>query len=342
MIEISNRLGAQLFNRLATGYHAGLDLKSLWAQEAKSLHPGLARASRMVSEQLSGGSTLAEAMNRTQGFFSPLMVAVIKAGEVSGRLEQSFRRLAQHCEAWHRFRVETLRSLAWPLFELGFSIFLVGLLILIMGWAMSSVNPKGIDFFGWGWGTWDYFRAYSTLVCLGAIGIGLLIAGLQFQWFGSLPSRILRYVPLIGGILRNLSLARLSWAMGAGLGAGMNVIESLKIGVEASQDARLADVESQIRQSITENRSIYETLAKTERFPNEFLTLVSNGELAGELPEALERVSALYQSRVETGVTLLKIATFFATFLFVVVVVGGAVLFMYTQLYMGIIREFDQ
>jgi type IV pilus assembly protein PilC len=339
MLKISNRAGSQLFSRLATGYHAGLDLRTLWQREAKSIDPRVARQAETVLNQLGAGATLGEAMSKTDGYFSPLAVAVVKAGEASGRLEQSFRRLANHYETWHRFRRATLVSLAWPMFELGLSIFIIGALILLMGWATSSMNRNGIDWFGWGWGTWDYFRAYVALICsLLTLG-GLCYVGLQMGWFGSVPGAILRRIPLIGGVLRNLSLARFSWALSSALGAGMNTAQSLSLGAQASQDGQLIELEPQMTQAIVANRTIYETLAETKRFPDEFLTFISNAEISGELPETLDRLSGMYQERVETGLGVLKVATFVMTFLFVATLIGGAVIFLYMRLIMGTYRE---
>jgi type IV pilus assembly protein PilC len=339
MIKISNKTGAQLFDRLATGYHAGLDLRALWQRESNSGNPVLARSAKIVSEKIAAGESLAEAMHHTNGFFSPLTIAVVKAGEASGRLEQSLRRISQHFQTWHNFRRDILVAMAWPLFELGFSILVIGALILLLGWALSNVNPKGMDWFGWGWGTWDYFRAYMALVCLGLTCLGLIWVGIRLEWFGTLPTRIAKYIPLVGGILRNLSLARFCWALSAALGAGMNVAESLRIGIQASQNSRFLEIESQITQEIVENRTIYETLAKTGRFPEEFLTYVSNGEVSGELPETLDRVSGIYQGRVESGFLLLKTVTFIATLLFVGLIIGATIIFLFNKLYLGTLRE---
>jgi type IV pilus assembly protein PilC len=339
MTKISNGVGAQLFSRLATGYHAGLDLRTLWQREAQSVRPQLARSSRVVLDEIGKGSTLAEAMTKTNGYFSPLTIAVVKAGETSGRLEQSFRRLSNHFETWHRFRNDLLLALAWPLFELAFSIVVIGALILLMGWAMSGSGQDGIDWFGWGWGTWDYFRAYVACVCLGLTIVGLLWIGNKLEWFGSWPSRFARYIPIVGGILHNLSLARFSWALSSALGAGMDVGDSLRLGLHASQNRKFLETEPLISEEIVGNQPIYETLNKTRRFPEEFLTLVSNGEVSGTLPETLDRASEMYQERVKSGLTLLKTATFVATLLIVGLILGAAILFLFNKVYLGTMRE---
>jgi type II secretory pathway component PulF len=339
MNKISNGAGAQLFHRLATGYHAGLDLRSLWQRESKSISPGLSRCAKTVLARMAEGDSLSEAMSHTGGYFTPLTIAVVRAGESSGRLEQSFRRLADHFSTWRRFRRDILVSMAWPMFELGMAILIIGALILLMGWAASRANQDGIDWFGWGWGTADYFRLYVATICFLACVIGGLYLATRQGWLGALPGQFARFVPIVGTIVHNLSLARLSWALGAALGAGMNAAESVRIGISASQDRRLMEVEPRISRLIEENESIYESLAQTARLPDEFLTFVSNGELAGELPESLDRLAVLYQERVESAFNLLKVVTFFVTLIIVGMLIIGAVFFLYFRLVLEPLRE---
>ena len=54
--EISHRQASHLFRRLATGYRAGLDLRSLWERESKSVRPSLARRARQVLQGIAGGN----------------------------------------------------------------------------------------------------------------------------------------------------------------------------------------------------------------------------------------------------------------------------------------------
>jgi type II secretory pathway component PulF len=119
----------------------------------------------------------------------------------------------------------------------------------------------------------------------------------------------------------------------------MDVVDSLRLGLLASQNRRFLEVEPEISEEIVGNQPIYETLVKTRRFPEEFLTLVSNGEISGALPETLDRASEMYQERVKTGLTLLKTATFVASLLIVGLILGAAIIFLFNKVYLGTLRE---
>jgi type IV pilus assembly protein PilC len=135
-------------------------------------------------------------------------------------------------------------------------------------------------------------------------------------------------------------MVRLSWALSSALGAGMDVADSLRLGIQASQSRKFLEIEPRISEDIVDNQTIFETLSKTKAFPDEFLTLVSNGEISGSLPETLDRASDMYQERVKNGLTLLKTATFVASLMIVGMILVTAIIFLFNKVYLGTLREF--
>ena len=145
---------AKLFQRLATSYSAGLDIRSIYKRESESGGSAYKLYSRRVLEGISQGLPLAESMAKTNGYFPELAVAIIQAGERGGRLEESFARLARHYDSLVKFRSAFLMSIAWPVFELCFSVFVIGMLILIMGYVCDTGGVEHIDWFQMGLSTW--------------------------------------------------------------------------------------------------------------------------------------------------------------------------------------------
>ncbi len=337
---ISHRQASRLFHRLATGYRAGLDLRTLWQRESETPMPVHSRRAKQVLQGVAEGHTLSEAMSQAGGYFSPLTISVVRAGEASGRLEQSFAKLAKYHEDWHRFFSSVLTQLAWPLFELSSAIIIIGVLILFMGWAMAGSQNAPIDWFGFGWSTQTYFTAYVAAVLLGLSSIAAIYVANQFGVFGNWPTRVLLVLPVIGGILKHTALARFSWSLGAALGAGMEVTESMKLAFAAGRYAPADSAEPQVLADLVEGKSIFESLKRTGRFPADMMDLVGNGEISGELPESLERLSVDYQERVESGLKVLSTLCFVACFLLVAIIMIIAIIFLFTKLVLGPYRDF--
>jgi len=122
---------AKLFNRLATSYTAGIDLRSAYQRETENGSPSYRLKAKQVCKGLKSGKPLAESMALADGYFPELALSVVKAGEVGGRLEESFSRLGKHYDNLVKFRNGFLAAIAWPAFELVFAILLVGGLMAI-------------------------------------------------------------------------------------------------------------------------------------------------------------------------------------------------------------------
>ena len=332
MTKISLSSAAKLFQRLATGYRAGIDLRTLWQHETKAISPILSRNSKAIASQLDDGVVLASAMENCNGYFSPLVIAVVSAGEQGGRLEQSFERLAHHYDQLHRFRRTLLTAMMWPLFELGLSILVIGATILLMGWALSGSGRDGIDWFGWGWGTRAYFLLYVLTVMFFAAAIFTFILGINRNWFGDWPMAIARRIPVVGGVIQNLSLARMTWALSATLEAGIDVRDGLAYGFRATQNRYYTSCEANVVQRIDSGQPIHDSLVAQEKFPDEFLTFVQNGEISGELPETMQRLSNMYQERAENGLKVLGTLGFVATLLFIGMILIVAIIFLFNKL----------
>jgi type II secretory pathway component PulF len=161
MAKISLAQMARLFRRLATGYAAGVDLKTLYARETESGTPAYRSRSREIWRQIGEGNSLADAMSSADSFFPELAVATVRAGEKGGRLEESFDRLASHYESLVKFRNSFLVSIAWPVFELTLALLVIGVLILVLG---MLAGEDAANWFGMG-SPWANFLFY--VACIG-------------------------------------------------------------------------------------------------------------------------------------------------------------------------------
>ncbi|MDG2184834.1 MAG: type II secretion system F family protein [Mariniblastus sp.] len=331
---------AKLFHRLATSYSAGVDIRSVYTREANSGSPAYRLNARRVLDEINQGKTLAVAMRNTNGYFPDLAVVVVQAGERGGRLEESFSRLSQHYASIVKFRTAFLMSIAWPAFELVFSIFVIGLLILIMGWVCEMGNIDPIDWLGMGLDTTQYFVLYCSVVVLIFGTLFLFILGVLHGWFGTLPMRIARRIPLIGKTIESLALSRYAWTMSVAENAGMNPIETAQLSIRATQNYYYQRLETELCNDLRQGRSFYRAMKATESFPDEFLLLVDTGEISGELAETMDRASVEHQHRAENNMKLIGTIGFISMLLFVGLIIGFLVIYMFQKLYLDQINKF--
>lgn len=323
---------AKLFDRLATGYSAGLDIRKIVERESKSGSPAYRKNMARVYEQVASGGSLAKAMASTGDFFPELAIAVVQAGEKGGRLEQSFKRLAHYYQTLVKFRTSFLLSIAWPAFELFFAVFVIGMLILVMGWVCRTGNIEPIDWFGLGLSTMGNFILYWTLVLVIFGTAFFVILGIAKGWFGYLPIKIARRVPVIGKTIDYLSLSRFSWTLSVAENAGMNIVEAMRLAIRATQNYYYRRLEDEVCEALRNGVGVYKAMRRTGAFPEDLLVRVETGELAGELAEVMDRTSIEYQTQAENNLKLIGTIGFICTLLFVGLVIGILIITMYKTL----------
>lgn len=332
MARISYRQLAKLFQRLATSYTAGIDLVSIYDKEKRIAGKTYQAKSTQIRDQLADGVTLTDAMTATDGYFPDLALAVVRAGEKSGRLEDSFHRLSKHYDNLVKFRSRFLTSIAWPAFELVASIGVIGLLILVMHWVMVDIGGiDPIDWFGMG-STTGNFLLYCGVVFFMFLAAFLLIYGSMKGWYGTLPMRIARRVPLLGKTLEHLSLSRFAWAMSASENAGMDVLETGKLSLEATENFYYKMVIPEVLYDLRNGKSFTKTFEATDAFPGELITWIENGETAGKLAETMHQASLTLQEKAEINLQILSKIGFVLMMGFVGIVLAAAIILLYKKL----------
>jgi type II secretory pathway component PulF len=225
-----------------------------------------------------------------------------------------------------------LTSIAWPAFELVASVLVIGLLILIMHWVMVDIGGiDPIDWFGMG-STTGNFLLYCTLIGLFFGSIFIVVFGSMKGWFGTLPMRIARRTPLLGKTIEYLSLSRFAWAMSVAENAGMDVLDIGKLSLKATENYFYEMVIPEVLFDLRKGNSFAKTFRATAAFPEEFITYIENGEVAGKLAESMHRASNDLQEKAENNLAIIAKIGFVLMMGFVGIVLGAAVILLYKRL----------
>ncbi|MFN9344575.1 MAG: type II secretion system F family protein [Planctomycetota bacterium] len=342
MAQISLSQMAKLFYRLANSYSAGIDLRSIFQREALVGGATYRRKLELIERGLSGGQSLADCLRATDGYFPGLAVSIVEAGERGGRLEQSFQRLAHHYEQLVQFRNRFLLSIAWPMFELAGAIVIIGLLILLLGWIMDINNMEPFHWFGVkSWRPWQDFLMYVTLVLTFFGGLTVLVLGTLRGWFGNLPMDLALRLPLIGKTIESLALSRFAWTLSVAENAGMSATDSLQLAFEATQNHYYERFRENCVAGVARGEQFFPVLNATGAFPPDFLLYISNGEVAGQLAETMDRAARELRERAENNLKLISVIGFMLSLLLVATLIGFTVITLYQKLYIDRLKEFS-
>lgn len=327
------------FHRLALLQRTGVDVRTTVRQIKDSCHGRSREHWAAIETELSQGRMLYEAMKRQHPFFPGLAVSLVEAGERGGRLEQAADRLSRYYQALLDLRKRFFASIAWPLFEGSMAVLIVGALILILGWISTVTQSPPLDLFGLGWSTRQYFSAYLFLVLGSLAGGWFVYHALSKGWLGRTPLEIARRIPLVGRTIEMMALSRVAWALATAWEAGLDAIESVRIGLRSTQQWYYMQHHETIEQDIRRGRTLHQSLRGTRAFPVDFLQTIDVGELSGTIPESLEQLSSRYEDEIQRNLGTLSTIGGVLIMLLIFLSAGCLIVYLYYTIYFKPLME---
>ena len=291
--------------QLATMFSAGLTLeRAIQSLGAEEKHRKFKKVLNTVSDNIRKGLNLSESLSRHPGVFNTLFVAMVKAGEVSGNLNEILEQLSSYLENLDDTRRKVKSAMNYPIFMILFLIAMLMVMLLViipkfsqvyaqLGAGLPAATRQMIDFSTW-FGNNIGFLAF---VVFSIFSIIWLISKTQRGGY-TLDSIILK-IPVFGTLIEQSILNKFCKTFGILIGAGVPVLETtalLRKVVDNKVYERAIDDASDL---IRDGYNISTALRRTEVFPSILLQLASTGEDTGELDDLLDRAADYYQKQVD-------------------------------------------
>jgi len=245
------------------------------------------------------GSSLSEALARFPRAFSPMVQALVQAGEESGNLTQVLGDLAEYLEAQVELRRQIKAGTRYP-------IFIVCFFVLALSVILLYILPKFKEIF-------DKFDAelpmltklvmsvsagivHNLIYVLPAIGLVAVGVSLWKRTEGgrrTLDAFWLK-VPVIGKLVHQIAIGRFARVLSLLMESGIPVVEALKLSARVPGNVIIGEQVDEVRQSIVRGASLSEEFAARPCFPRMLVRMTSAGEASGRLGDMLNRVADHY------------------------------------------------
>lgn len=290
----------QLSTMITTGLTVSAALEILRNQSSSSL----AYVIDDISKNVEGGSSLAEAMSRHPKVFDRVYVALVRAGETAGVLDNILSRLADNLEKQRAFASKVKGAMIYPV------IIIVGM-IAVTSLMMIVVIPKMMSLYG-------EFQAelpLATKILVGisnfmvnfwyimlAIIIGLIWTGRSFRKteFGrKRTDEIILTVPVFGNLQTQIVLTEMTRTLGLLVGAGISIVEALDITAEAMNNMVFRDELKEASKQVEKGLSLATTISYYDDFPPIVSHMLSVGEETGKMDEVLTKLSHYFEQESE-------------------------------------------
>ena len=298
-----------IFSRqIATLFEAGVSaLKGFRLLSAENENITLRENLNDVADGIASGDSLSKSLAKKPEIFSPFFISLVRAGEESGKLNETFLYLADYLDREYDLSQKTKKALTYP-------SFVVSVFFIIMFIMMTFVIPKMMAMFTEEGielplvtriivNISNFFVDYSIYMVPAAI------AGFyMFKKWTKTPSG--RYavdsyklrLPVFKNLFQKIFLTRLSDNMNTMLTSGVPILHAIEITSDTVDNAVHKELLLRVAEKVKNGTVLSKALYEEEYVPNILVQMVRIGEETGELGYILKNLANFYKREVDTAI----------------------------------------
>jgi MSHA biogenesis protein MshG len=279
-------------------------MRALGGLQQSSANRSLVEVIADLRTSLDAGRELSAAMRSHPRVFSPFYISVIRIGETTGGLDESFLRMFEYMEFDKEIRDRIKGAVRYPI-----------IVLVVIAAAVAIVNFAVIPAFAKIFevqkvplplltqfliGMSNFFLAYwpAILVALAAAAFGAQV------YLGTEQGRYLwdRYklrLPLAGPIILRATLARFARGMALAIRAGVPIVQAMSVVSEVVANSYMALRIRHMRDGVERGESVLRTASASAIFTPVVLEMIAVGEETGELDSLMTEVADMYEREVD-------------------------------------------
>ncbi|MSU55599.1 MAG: type II secretion system F family protein [Candidatus Taylorbacteria bacterium] len=263
-----------------------------------------------IADDLQGGSSISKALSKHPNAFSEFYVNMVRAGEESGKLDETFGYLADHLERSYEIVSKAKNAMIYPVF-----VMLVFITVMVLMFVMVIPNltkmlvesGQEIPIY-----TEAVIGISNFLVNYGLIFLVVLIVAsfFLFRWIQT-PRGQITYarfqitVPYVGNLYRKLYLSRIADNMHTMLVSAIPIVKTLEITASVVDSAIYKAILMDAIEGVKSGNPVSDSLGKHPEIPSIMVQMMKVGEETGELGDILETLSRFYAREVSNAVDTL-------------------------------------
>ena len=327
--------------QFATMVKAGLPILQVLSMLRDQLeNPSLKEVIEDIRRSLEGGVTLSKCFEKYPKLFDNVYINMVKAGEASGKLDTFLLKIVDSLEKKEKIKKKIKGALMYPsiMFTVAITVsaFMLVKVVPVFakmyeGMGIALPKPTAVIL-----GMSDFLRGTGGLVML--ISIITFVVGFRFlttknaafkyRWH----KQVLK-LPVFGEMILKSLLARISLIMGNLSSAGVNLLESLEIAKEVSNNVVVSEAIENVKKGVFSGDTLTKLFLKEPLFPPTFSQLISVGEQTGQLDEMFGSVAKYYEEEFDNSVDNMSSLIEPIMIVFMGIMIGGLMIAMYSPIF---------
>lgn len=291
-----------------------------------------------IETDIRGGESLSKALAKHKKIFSPFYIKVVESGEVTGKLGDVLKYLAEHAEKEYILNSKIKGAFTYPTFILS-AFFIVAILMLVYvvphltsifletGQELPVLTRILI-------GTSNFFRSWTWLLILIFIGMAFGFSqGLKTDKGRELWDGFKLRLPILGNLFKKRYLVRFTENLSTLLKGGLPILSALKISGQVVGNKVFSRLVAEAEEEVKQGGNISSVFERDKKnIPPAVVQMLKVGEKAAKLDTILERLSIFYQQEIDGVVN--NMTQLIEPFL--IIALGGGVAFLVASILMPI------
>ena len=308
---VSSKDVVMLSRQVATLFDANVSVLKAFRMLAAESEKSIIRNNlTLLSDDIQGGLSISESMLKRPVLFSPFYVNMVKAGEESGKLSDTFMSLADQMERSYELTSKARGAMIYPAFVIGtFVIVMILMLTMVIPNLAGILEESGqavpiytqaVLFMS------KFLVDYGLFFLIVLVGIIVYLWKFKFKDEGGLYlDRLKLSIPFVRDLFEKLYLSRISDNMDTMLSSGISMVRSLEISASVVDNKVYEEILTKTAEDVRGGVHLSDALYKYEEMPNMMIQMIRVGEETGKLAPILKTVSRFYRREVNTAVETL-------------------------------------
>jgi len=344
LLEASKRIKprdkAVFARQFATMINSGLAvLRALYVLEEQTQNTRFRKIIAAVREDVEAGMPLSDAMAKHPVAFDRLYVAMVRAGEAGGALDQTLNRLATQLEKDDSLRRSIKSAMTYPVLIAVFAVMvMIGMLLFIipifasmydeLGGQLPSLTRLMMAVSNALKGYWFIIFPVLILIVWALVRLKNTEQGRR-GW-----DRMKLKLPMkLGPVIQKIAVARFSRTLATLVGSGVPILQAIEITGKTSGNSVIEESMVDVKEAVRGGESIAKPLGRVAVFPPMVTHMISIGEETGALDAMLNKIADFYEDEVDAAIKSLTSIIEPVMMMFVGGLVGLIVISMYLPMF---------
>ena len=308
---VSHKEVVMLSRQMATLFEAQVSaLKIFTLLSSEVENQSLKRSLIQITDDLQAGSNISKALAKHPGIFSDFYVNMVRSGEETGKLSETFNHLADYLDRNYEVISKTKNALIYPAFVITVFIAVMVLMFTVIIPKISLIiieSGQTVPFYTQiVFAVSNFFVSYGVILPVILIVFGFFVVRYTRTTEGrSQLARFKLSVPYIGNLYKKLYLSIIADNMNTMVLSGIPMIKAIEVTASVVGNEVYAEILGESLLAVKGGSSFSQSLSQYEEIPGILVQMIRVGEESGELGSILGTMARFYQREVINAVDTL-------------------------------------